>query len=136
MTDLPATDLPAWASPGASAFDTKLGLELIELSAARVTGRAPVEGNTQPFGLWHGGASATLAETLASLGATMHAQPDRRAVGTELSISHIRSASTGWVHGCATAIHFGRGSAVYTVTLTDDDDRLLASARVTCRILG
>lgn len=136
MSDLPPSGLPIWASPQASPFDAKLGLTITEVTAQRVAGRVPVAGNTQPFGLWHGGASAALAETLASLGATMHAGPDRHAVGTELSVSHVRSVRTGWVHGTANAIYLGTSSAVYTVELADDDGRLLASARVTCRILG
>ena len=95
----------------------------------------PVAGNTQPFGLWHGGASAVMVETLGSLGGAAHAGAGRRAVGTELNISHLRSARSGWVHGVATALHLGATSAVYQVELTDDDGRLLASGRLSCRIL-
>lgn len=126
---------PQWATQLISPFDEKLGLEFTELTAERVAGRAPVAGNTQPFGLWHGGASATLVESLGSLGATVHAGPHRRAVGTDLNISHLRSAREGWVHGVATAIHLGRTSAVYQVELTDDHGRLLAIGRLGCRIL-
>ncbi|MFD0889579.1 aromatic compound degradation protein PaaI, partial [Streptosporangium algeriense] len=32
----------------------RMGIELTEASAERVTGRMPVEGNTQPYGLLHG----------------------------------------------------------------------------------
>ena len=118
-----------------SPFDTKLGLEITERSAERVCGRAPVAGNTQPYGLWHGGASAVMVETLGSLGGAAHAGAGRRAVGTELNISHLRSARSGWVHGVATALYLGTTSAVYQVELTDDDGRLLASGRLSCRIL-
>ncbi len=118
-----------------SPFDAKLGLELFELTAELVRGRAPVAGNTQPFGLWHGGASATLVESLGSMGAVTHAGPGRQAVGTELNISHLRSARSGWVNGVARAVHLGRTSAVYQVDLTDDEGRLLATGRLACRIL-
>ena len=59
-----------------------MGLELLELTPERVVGRMPVEGNTQPFGLWHGGASCVLAETLASIGAYAHASPTGSASGS------------------------------------------------------
>ncbi len=119
----------------ASPFDDKLGLEITELTAQRVRGRAPVEGNTQPIGLWHGGASATMVETLGSLGASAHAGNDRKTVGTELNVSHLRSAREGWVHGVATAVHLGATSAVYQIELSDDEGRHLATGRVSCRIL-
>ncbi len=119
-----------------SAFDTKVGIVITERSAERVCGRAPVDGNTQPYGIWHGGATAALVETLGSVGAVEHAGPARRAVGTELNVSHLRSVRSGWVHGVATALHLGASSAIYRVDLTDDDRRLIASGRLSCRILG
>ena len=46
-----------------------LGIEVLEVSGDRVTGRMPVDGRThQPYGLLHGGASVVLAETLGSVG--------------------------------------------------------------------
>ena len=59
--------LPDWWSETASALDARMGLEVTELTAERTVGSMPVEGNTQPYGLWHGGASCVLAETLASI---------------------------------------------------------------------
>ena len=94
-------------------LDAKLGLEVISVTANRATGRAPVAGNTQPFGLWHGGATATIMETL--LTGRQRAQRTRpAAVGTELNVS-LRTARQGWVHGEATALHLGRTSAVYSI---------------------
>lgn len=131
MTDqqYPSPDL--WVGP----LDAKLGLEVASVTANRATGRAPVDGNTQPFGLWHGGATATIMETLGSLAANAHSGPGRQAVGTELNVSHLRTARQGWVHGEATALHLGRTSAVYSIELRDDDAALLASGRLSCRIL-
>ena len=58
----------------------------------------PVEGNTQPYGLLHGGASCVLAETLGSVGAALHAGPDRIAMGIEINATHHRSATAGSRH--------------------------------------
>lgn len=118
-----------------SPFDAKLGLRLDAVSAEEATGWAPVAGNTQPAGLWHGGASAAMIETLASLAACAHAGAGRQVVGTELSVSHLRAVRAGRVHGQAVAQHLGANSAVYLVTLTNDQDALVASGRVSCRIL-
>ena len=63
----------------------------------------PVEGNTQPYGLLHGGASVVLAETLGSIGSAIHAFPDKIAVGVDINATHHRSATSGTVTGMATA---------------------------------
>jgi uncharacterized protein (TIGR00369 family) len=132
MTDAPA--VPAWFSRMHSALDDKMGLEVLELSAERVVGRMPVEGNTQPMGLWHGGASCVLAETLASIGAAAHALPDRLAFGVDLNATHHRAVSSGWVTGTATALRLGRTVVTYEVVLVDDDGTRICTARVTCQV--
>ena len=123
--------LPDWAHEISSALDEKMGFELFELSAQRTTGRMPVAGNTQPFGLWHGGASCVLAETLAALAAMAEVGPDGRAAGVELNASHLAAAREGWVHGRAQSVRIGRTLATYQVELRDDADTLLCLARVT-----
>jgi 1,4-dihydroxy-2-naphthoyl-CoA hydrolase len=119
-----------------SALDAKMGLQLLELTADRVVGRMPVEGNTQPFGLWHGGASCVLAETLASLGSFAHGRPDRVGVGVDLNATHHRSVRSGWVLGTATALRLGRSVVSYEVVLTDDAGERVCTARVTCQMVG
>ena len=72
----------------------------------------PVEGNTQPYGLLHGGASVVLAETLGSLGSAIHAHPDRISVGVDINATHHRAATGGLVTGVATPLHLGRSIGV------------------------
>lgn len=120
-----------------SPFDKKLGLTIQHASADQVSGWADVDGNTQPAGLWHGGASATMVETLGSLGAQCHAETlGKVAVGTDLSVSHLRAVRSGTVYGNAHAVHLGRSSAVYEVQLFDDNDQMIASGRITCRLVS
>ncbi|MBA8794291.1 uncharacterized protein (TIGR00369 family) [Friedmanniella endophytica] len=128
--------VPDWYGQLSSALDTRMGFEVLELGAERVVGRMPVEGNTQPMGLWHGGASCVLAETLASIGAVAHALPDRLAVGVDLNATHHRSVRSGWVTGTATALRLGRTVAMYEVVLVDDDGRRVCTARVTCQLVA
>ena len=118
-----------------SALDDKMGLELLELTAERVVGRMPVVGNTQPFGLWHGGASCVLAETLASLGAYAHGRPDRVGVGVDVNVTHHRPVRSGWVTGTATALRLGRTVVSYEIVLTDDGGERVGTARVTCQLV-
>ncbi len=115
---------------------TRMGMTLDELGADRTVGRMPVTGNTQPFGLLHGGASAALAETLGSYAANAHAEQfGRRAVGVELNVTHHRSATDGEVIGTATALHRGRSLATYEVVVEDPRGRRVATARLTCMLI-
>lgn len=113
----------------------RLGITVESWGAQSCTARMPVAGNTQPHGLLHGGASAALAETVGSIAAQAHAGPGRYAVGLELSITHHRSARSGTVSATAVAVHLGRTSATYLVEVTDDAERRISSARLTCLLL-
>ncbi len=110
----------------------RMGIRITEASAQRVVGTMPVEGNTQPYGLLHGGASCVLAETLGSTGAALHAGRDRFAVGIEVNATHHRAASAGQVTGVATQSHAGRTLATYEVLITDDRGRRVCTARLSC----
>jgi uncharacterized protein (TIGR00369 family) len=120
---------------GMGTLNEKMGIELVEISPERVVATMPVEGNTQPYGLLHGGASVVLAETLGSIGSGLHAMPDRLSVGVDINATHHRSATSGTVTGTATAIHLGRSSASYEVVITDEGGRRLCTARITCALM-
>jgi 1,4-dihydroxy-2-naphthoyl-CoA hydrolase len=131
------TTTPAPATPPVypGTLIERMGIEVIEVSAQRVVGTMPVAGNTQPYGLLHGGASAVLAETLGSLAAMAHAGEGRAAVGIELNATHHRSARTGTVTGTATALHLGSRLATYQVVVEDEDGRPVCTARLTCMVI-
>ena len=98
-----------------------LRMEVLERSAERTVVRMPVDGARQALGILHGGASAALVETAASV-AAREAAPDGAApVGTELQVSHLHLARRGWVTAVATPVHRGRRTAVYEVRISDED---------------
>ncbi len=109
----------------------RMGIAILEASPLRVSGTMVVEGNRQPFGLLHGGASCVLAESLGSIGASLHARPDRAAVGVDINATHHRAVSSGVVTGVATALHLGRSVACYEIVITDEQDRRVCTARIT-----
>ncbi len=114
------------------ALAVKMGLRIVEASPSRVVGTLPVEGNTQPFGLLHGGASAVLAETLGSIGSNLHAGPGRFSVGVDLNITHHRGMREGTVTGVATPLHLGGTVTTYEIVITDEGGRPVATSRLTC----
>ena len=110
----------------------RMGIIVTAASAEQVTGTMPVDGNIQPYGLLHGGASCVLAESLGSVGAALQAGPGRFAVGIEISATHHRAVAAGIVTGVATRVHGGRTSATYEIAISDDRGRRVCSARLTC----
>ena len=125
-------DLPALFSAGY--LGSRMGLEIQEASVERVVGTLPVEGNTQPYGLLHGGASAVLAETLGSIGSMLHGGSSKIAVGVDLNCTHHRGARSGLVTGVATPVHRGRSTATYEIVISDEDGRRVCTARLTCML--
>jgi 1,4-dihydroxy-2-naphthoyl-CoA hydrolase len=110
----------------------RMGIRITEASAERVVGTMPVAGNTQPYGVLHGGASCVLAETLGSTGAALHTGPERFTVGIEINATHHRSASSGQLTGVATKLHAGRTLATYDVVITDERGQRVCTARLSC----
>jgi len=110
----------------------RMGIEYLEIRPERLVARMPVEGNTQPYGLLHGGASVVLAETLGSIGALLHAGEGQVAVGLDINATHHRAARTGRVTGTATPLSVGRTLVSYEVIIRDETDRRVCTSRITC----
>jgi 1,4-dihydroxy-2-naphthoyl-CoA hydrolase len=112
----------------------RMGIKVLSASGSEVVATMPVAGNTQPFGLLHGGASCVLAETIGSLGAALHAGLGRVVVGIEISATHHRAARDGDVTAVATLAHGGRTIATYEIVITDSVGHRVCTSRLTCLI--
>jgi len=110
----------------------RMGIRILEASRERVVGTMPVQGNTQPYGILHGGASCVLAESLGSLGSALQAGPDRYTVGIEINATHHRPARSGLVTGVATLVHGGRTMSTFDIVITDEDGKRVCTARLSC----
>ncbi len=110
----------------------RLGIQIVSWDPERLVGTMPVEGNRQPFGLLHGGASAALAETLGSVGAALHSMPQRFPVGLQLSCTHHRGVTQGLVTGIASPLHVGRTASTFQIVITDESGRRVCTAQLTC----
>lgn len=120
---------------GRGALAERMGIVITEASADRVVATMPVEGNTQPYGLLHGGASVVLAETLGSVGSAIHAaQFGMIAVGIDINATHHKSAHSGIVTGVATPISQGRSLASYHIEITNEAGERVCTSRITCML--
>jgi uncharacterized protein (TIGR00369 family) len=114
------------------ALPEAMGIELIEAHPDKVVGRMPIAGNTQPYGILHGGATVVLAESLGSLAAALHGGVDNIAMGIDVSCTHHRSPRGDFVIGTATPLHRGRTVASYLIDVVDESGARIATARLTC----
>jgi uncharacterized protein (TIGR00369 family) len=121
---------------GAGALDKKMGIEIIEASPQRLVATMPVDGNTQPFGLLHGGANVVLAESLGSIGTQLHAGENRRIVGVDINATHHKSATKGVVTAVATPVSLGKTLCCYEIVITNEAGERTCTARITCLILA
>ncbi len=135
MTSELPTEVPdglAWVRQrGMGALAEKMGIEFSEFTVERSVATMPVEGNTQPVGLMHGGAYVVLGESLGSMAANLHAGPHRLAVGIDINATHTRSATSGFVTGVCTPVHLGRSLTVHEIVVTDDQGRRCSTIRIT-----
>jgi 1,4-dihydroxy-2-naphthoyl-CoA hydrolase len=119
-----------------SGIHALLGVELVSVTAARVELRLEVVPKVhQPFGLLHGGVSALLAESAASIGGAVAAPEGYTVVGIELNANHLRSMRDGVLSVVAVPVSVGRRIQVWTIDLTDQDGRTICVSRCTLAVI-
>lgn len=116
---------------GSGALAERMGIEFTEFTVDRAVARMPVEGNTQPLGLLHGGAYVVLGESLGSMSANLWAGPDAFAVGIDVNATHTASATSGHVTATCTPLHLGRTMTVHEITVVDESGRRCSTIRIT-----
>lgn len=86
------------------------------------------EQHKQPYGIMHGGISAVLAETAASLGANAQLDTTKEvAVGLELNLNHLRAVPNGTIIAVATPLHIGKKTQVWEIKITNEQKKLVSA---------
>lgn len=116
---------------GIGALPEKMGIEFTEFTVQRSVASMPVEGNTQPAMVMHGGAYVVLGESLGSMAANLWAGEGRLAVGIEVNATHTRAATSGRVTGVCTPIHLGRTLTTHEIAVSDEQGRRCSTIRIT-----
>lgn len=116
---------------GLGALADKMGITMVTFSIERCVARMPVEGNTQPVMLLHGGAYVVLGESLGSMAANLYAGPGRLAVGIEINASHSRSATSGFVTGVCEPVNLGRSLTTHEIIITNEEGKRCSTVRIT-----
>ena len=116
---------------------TTLGINYLIISRDKMVAEMSVDSRTiQPFGVLHGGASVTLAETLCSLGAWFNISDTKTAVGIEINANHHRSvADGGKIKATAKPIQLGKSVQVWETKIEDERGKLVCTSRCTLAIV-
>ncbi|MBT7704362.1 MAG: PaaI family thioesterase [Polaribacter sp.] len=114
-----------------------LDIKFIDLGVDFLTAKMPVGPKVhQPYGQLHGGATAALAESVGSAASNFFIDNERQFInGIQLSINHIKSMREGVVFATAKNIHKGRSTHLWEVIITDEDQQLIAIAKMTNIVL-
>lgn len=118
----------------AGTLSDRMGIVYTQVTPERVVATMPVAGNTQPYGLLHGGASVVLAEGVGSFLAVVLAGEGRAAVGVDINATHHRPATSGWVTAVARPLSVGRTTASIEIVITDEQDRRTCTCRFTAQL--
>lgn len=132
LPELP-DDIVEQLNKNMGSLNERMGIEFIAADREKLVARMPVEGNTQPYGILHGGASGVIAETVGSIGSAVHSsQFGTLPVGLELSCAHHKSASSGFITATGRPITLGKTMTCWEIVLTDDEGNRTCTARLTC----
>jgi 1,4-dihydroxy-2-naphthoyl-CoA hydrolase len=114
-----------------------LGIRFTEIGPDFLRATMPVNEHThQPFGVLHGGASVTLAETVGSVASIMCVDGQQyRCVGQEVNANHLRGVSSGIVTATARPFHLGARSHVWHIEIRDERERLVCVSRLTMAVI-
>jgi uncharacterized protein (TIGR00369 family) len=114
-------------------FDREIGLQFTELSPDGARAQLEVTPKLlQPMGLVHGGVYCSMIESMASVAAYtwLASRGGGNVVGVNNNTDFLRSIGSGMVYGTVAPIHRGRRQQLWLVTITDDDDRVVARGQV------
>ncbi len=133
-TDISLKDLN---NMGKGTMVEHLGIEFTHIDSEKIEAIMPVDTRTvQPYGILHGGASVALAETLGSVAAHSSIDSSKyQSVGLEINANHIKSVRNGNVKGTAKPIHIGRSTHVWAIEITNEENKLVCTSRITMAII-
>ncbi len=114
-----------------------LGIVFTDVGEDYISATLPVDRRTlQPFGLLHGGASVTLAETLGSVAASLCVDQSKQyCVGLEINANHVKSAREGIVTGTVRPIHIGKRTQVWEIRIVNPQNELISISRITMAVI-
>ncbi len=117
-------------------FAGVLGMQFTHMAPDRVEATLKVrQDHKQAWGIVHGGAVMTLADTVAGAGAYMNIERGQETVTVELKINLIGAVRDGTVRAETVPLHRGRTTSIWETRITDEEGKLVAVALSTHLVL-
>lgn len=123
--------------PNSNTMMETLGMKFTEITKDYIRGTMPIDHRTiQYYGLLHGGASVAFAESLASIASVVHIDMEKdMTVGLEINANHVKTATSGLMHGEARPIHLGSRTQIWQIELKNEAGKLLCISRFTVAVV-
>jgi uncharacterized protein (TIGR00369 family) len=114
-----------------------MGIQVVRATREEVIAEVTIgPAHLQAYGIVHGGVHAGIIESLASIGAAIHAMPEGRSVvGLENHTSFLRAVRAGKLRAVAKPLTCGRRSHVWEGSVYDEEGKLAATGRVRLLVL-
>jgi len=127
-----AEDFTEMLNGSLDGWNTAMGLRFVSATADEVVAELLIgPTHRQPYGIVHGGVHAGIIETVASVGAALHAMPlGRSVVGLENHTSFLHAVREGTLRVTARPLTRGKRTQVWEGTVTDANGRVAATGRV------
>ena len=127
-----AEDFTEMLNGSLDGWNTAMGLRFVSATADEVVAELVIGSeHRQPYGIVHGGVHAGIIETVASVGAALHALPlGRSVVGLENHTSFLHAVREGTLRVTARPLTRGKRTQVWEGTVTDATGRVAATGRV------
>ena len=109
-----------------------LGIEFISINKDSIGAKMPVTDRCrQPYGVLHGGASAALAETVASVGSHFLVSHDnKKALGVEVTAQHLKSVTEGVIFANARLVKKGQTLHTWLIDISNDKGDLICISKM------
>ncbi len=106
-----------------------LGIELVEIEAGKAVMRMPMrEELRQPYGVLHGGATASLIDTATAFAVISAIGRDEKATTVDLTVHYLRPVTEGICTCTATVIRAGKRLITVSAEVHNDKGKMIATA--------
>jgi len=106
-----------------------LGMELLDISFGEARLRLKMRDELrQPYGVLHGGATASLIDTATAFAVISCLPETERATTVDLTVHYLRPVSTGEVVCTAKVVRAGRRILTVSAEVLGEDEKLVATA--------
>jgi uncharacterized protein (TIGR00369 family) len=106
-----------------------LGIELVEIEVGRAVMKMPMkEELRQPYGLLHGGATASLIDTATAFAVVSATSREEKATTVDLTVHYLRPVINETTICTATIVRAGKRLITVSAEVYNDQGKLIATA--------